>query len=183
MQIELRDLLRRQGITSIFVTHDQDEALVMSDRIAVMNAGRIEHFASPVDIYRHPQTLFTMEFVGQSTRLAGRVKGREGEHIVIDTAAGQVRARGAHAEGSAVIVGVRPELIDITGVASPEVNTLALDLADAVYLGSKTVLYLAPPAEGDRVLIEVPRLIEAAPRGTATHIGWPVEETMVFPCP
>jgi len=183
MQIELRDLLRRQGITSIFVTHDQDEALVMSDRIAVMNAGRIEHFGSPVEIYRHPRTLFAMEFVGQSTRLAGQVRERDGEHLIIETAAGQIRAPGNHAEGSAVIVGVRPELMELDGAAAPQTNSLSLELRDAVYLGSKTVLYLAAPAEGNRVLVEVPRLIEAPPRGTATRVSWPVSETMVFPCP
>jgi len=73
MQIELRRLLRDLGITSIFVTHDQDEALVMSDRIAVMNEGRIEHLAIAAEIYGRPKSLFVLEFVGQSTRLSGTV--------------------------------------------------------------------------------------------------------------
>ena len=80
MQIELRRLLRDLGITSIFVTHDQDEALVMSDRIAVMNEGCIEHLGVAAEIYGRPKSLFVLEFVGQSTRLRGTVARRGGRN-------------------------------------------------------------------------------------------------------
>lgn len=183
MQIELRDLLRRQRITSIFVTHDQDEALVVSDRIAVMNAGRIEHFGTPSGIYRHPQTPFVMEFVGQSTKLTGRVRDRLGGLLVIDTAIGMIRAPGALAVGTDVIVGVRPELIDTERDGQGDFNQTTQELADSVYLGSKTMLYFRTPAGGDRLLAEVPRLVEAAPAGSRISLSWPVAETMVFPCP
>src|SRR5437588_3630854 len=73
MQIELRRLLRELGTTAVFVTHDQDEALTMSDRIAVMNRGAIEQLATPEIIYRSPETAFVLEFVGLSSRLAGNV--------------------------------------------------------------------------------------------------------------
>src|SRR5262249_39371706 len=73
MEIELRHLLRELGITAIFVTHDQDEALVMSDRIAVMSGGRIEQFADPATIYARPATPFALDFIGLATRLHGRV--------------------------------------------------------------------------------------------------------------
>ena len=73
MQIELRRLLRELGTTSVFVTHDQDEALTMSDRIAVMNRGAIEQLDTPEAIYRRPATAFALEFVGLSSRLAGTV--------------------------------------------------------------------------------------------------------------
>src|SRR6266705_2702537 len=91
MRMELGHLLHDLGITAIFVTHDQDEALVMSDRIAVMHAGRIEQFDTPATIYARPATPFVLDFVGMSTRLRGTVAGVDGHELVIDTAAGRVR--------------------------------------------------------------------------------------------
>ena len=73
MQVELRALLRQLGMTVIFVTHDQEEALALSDRIAVMNAGRIEQLAKPEAIYDRPATPFVLDFVGQATALYGDV--------------------------------------------------------------------------------------------------------------
>lgn len=181
MQIELRDLLRRQRITSIFVTHDQDEALVMSDRIAVMNAGRIEHFGTPSEIYRHPQTPFVLDFVGQSTRLSGVAQRRNGGETLIETAVGVIRAPVGLEPGSRVMVGIRPELIDVAGSESPDDNVVKLALRDAVYLGSKTILHFATPSPEDRVLCEVSRLVTVPPRGTNFTLSWPVAETLVFP--
>src|SRR6266581_2885035 len=95
MQIELRRLLRDLGITSIFVTHDQDEALVMSDRIAVMNEGCIEHLGTAAEIYGKPRSLFVLEFVGQSTRLRGTASRSAGGIVEAETALGRVRAPGS----------------------------------------------------------------------------------------
>ncbi|MBV8187131.1 MAG: ABC transporter ATP-binding protein, partial [Alphaproteobacteria bacterium] len=92
MQIELRRLLRELGTTSVFVTHDQDEALIMSDRIAVMNRGAIEQFDTPEAIYRRPQTAFVLEFVGLSVRLSGKVVAATAGKIEVDTALGRLRA-------------------------------------------------------------------------------------------
>ena len=77
MQVELRRLLKSLGATAVFVTHDQDEALTMSDKVAVMNAGRIEQYADPQGVYARPETLFTMRFVGISSELRrdGRARG------------------------------------------------------------------------------------------------------------
>lgn len=72
MQLELKDLQRRLGISFVFVTHDQDEALAMSDRIAVMNGGRIEHLGTPTEVYERPRTRFTADFVGVSNILEGQ---------------------------------------------------------------------------------------------------------------
>ena len=79
MQIELRRLLKGLGATAIFVTHDQDEALTMSDRVAVMNRGRIEQYADPQALYSGPATLFAMRFVGVSSELSGKVVEADGE--------------------------------------------------------------------------------------------------------
>ncbi|WP_236637924.1 ABC transporter ATP-binding protein [Mangrovicoccus ximenensis] len=110
MQVELKALLRDRGITAIFVTHDQEEAMGVSDRIAVMNAGRIEQFADPSTLYARPATPFVMDFVGLSTRLSGTVTHSDGHVSVVETAHGEVTAPGAFVPGTAVQVGVRPEL-------------------------------------------------------------------------
>ena len=93
MQVELRRLLKSLGVTAVFVTHDQDEALTMSDRIAVMNAGRIEQYADPQFVYARPARLFTMRFVGISSELRGEVDGRAEGRVRVDTAIGPIVAR------------------------------------------------------------------------------------------
>ena len=85
MQIELKRLLREVGATAIFVTHDQDEALTMSDRVAVMNRGTIEQLAEPASIYHRPATPFALGFVGLSTRLYGVVRDRADGEVVVET--------------------------------------------------------------------------------------------------
>ena len=96
MQIELRHLLRDLGITSIFVTHDQDEALVMSDRIAVMNEGRIEHLGKPErSLFAAEARSTCLEFVGQSTRIAGRVVSASAGTVMVETPYGRVSASGS----------------------------------------------------------------------------------------
>lgn len=183
MQIELRDLLRRQQITAIFVTHDQDEALVMSDRIAVMNAGRIEQFDTPTEIYRHPKTPFVLDFVGQSAKIKGKIIASSNGLMTASTSVGDIRAQGNMAVGTIVSIGMRPELIDVADhmTKNEEDNEVNLALADAVYLGSKTMLYFRTPSVEDRVVVEVPRLLEAAPSGTKMTLRWSIANTIVFP--
>ena len=78
MQLELKRIQREVGITFIFVTHDQEEALTMSDRIAVMNEGRVEQIGSPEEIYHEPETVFVAGFIGMANLLPARIEGRDG---------------------------------------------------------------------------------------------------------
>ena len=183
MQIELRHLLRNLGITSIFVTHDQDEALVMSDRIAVMNEGRIEHLASPSAVYSRPKTLYVMEFVGQSTRIAGRVVAADQDMVSIETACGPISAAGSFAPGTRVVVGVRPEAILLGEGPDTEFNNIRAKLFDIVYFGPKTNLLFDAAASDDRVLVEVARLPQALAPGADVAVRWRIDDTMVFPAP
>ncbi len=181
MQIELKSLLKDRAMTAVFVTHDQDEALTVSDRIAVMNAGRIEQFADPGTLYARPATAFALDFVGLSTRLAGQVRQVDGGRLTIGTAAGTLRANAGFSHGAAVLVGVRPERIRL-GVGGPEDNTLHVVLSDIVPLGARTHLY-AKAADGDRLLCELPGaagLGDLAP-GATTAVHWPVADTLVYP--
>src|SRR6266852_9454834 len=115
MQIEVKRLQREYGITTILVTHDQEEALSMADRIAVMNRGRIEQVASPTDIYDRPATLFVNQFVGTTNLLPGRIVEADATGTDVALAGGVLRAapaklaKGKLVKGMDVVVSVRPE--------------------------------------------------------------------------
>jgi len=187
MQIELRHLLRGLGITAIFVTHDQDEALVMSDRIAVMNAGRIEQLGAPAEVYHRPATPFVLDFVGMSSRFHGEVIGVEGDHLVVATAVGRLRARGRAANGARVMLAVRPERIALGPGEDAGVNRAELTVRDPVFLGSKLVLHFeARP--GDRAIAELATdgaegLVGGAGKpapGDLVTAHWKIADTLVF---
>ncbi len=116
MKIELKQLQADFGTTFVYITHDQSEALVLSDRIAVMNAGRFEQVGTPQELYYQPLTPFVAGFVGTNNRLAGRSIRVDGEIVELTTADGlAIRARksGAIATGDAVEAFVRPEAVDL----------------------------------------------------------------------
>jgi len=185
MQIELKALLKSRQMTTIFVTHDQDEALAVSDRIAVMNAGRIEQFADPGTLYARPSTAFALDFVGLSTRLAGRVQQTDGALLGIKTAHGTLRAEAGFSRGSAVLVGVRPERIRIADagvMAESGHNAIDAEVADVVPLGARTHVY-ARCADDDRLLCELPGAqdIGRLQPGARLSLHWPVSDTLVYP--
>jgi putative spermidine/putrescine transport system ATP-binding protein len=178
MQFELRRLLRELAITAVFVTHDQEEAMVMSDRVAVMNRGAIEQFAPPRAIYDRPATAFALEFVGQSTRLRGRVVARQPDGVEVETALGRFRADGAPPPGDRVILAVRPERIALGGTGH---NALRLPLSDMAFLGSKLMMLFATPP-GDRVVVEAsPADVSMVKAGDPVTLTWAPADTLLFP--
>ncbi len=180
MQVELKHLLREVGITAIFVTHDQEEALVVSDRIAVMNAGRIEQLADPATLYSRPTSLYVLDFVGQSTRLAGTVTESAAGMVAVETALGLVRAPGSFARDSRVVVAVRPEAVTLEEAGTG--NRISARVSEISFLGSRTQLHLDLPAEGeDRGVVELPRLPEGVAPGSRVTLAFDPADTMVFP--
>ncbi|MBE9637172.1 ABC transporter ATP-binding protein [Salipiger mangrovisoli] len=175
MQVELKSLLRDRGITAIFVTHDQEEAMGVSDRIAVMNTGKIEQFADPSTLYARPASPFVMDFVGLSTRVSGRVTAAAGGMLQIESPYGSLRAAGDLPVGAQAMVGVRPELISV----GQGENSLTVTLEDAMVLGSKTVLH-GRAAEGDRILCELSGIRSGLARGESVTLGWEVADTLVY---
>ncbi|MBW8640214.1 ABC transporter ATP-binding protein [Hoeflea sp. WL0058] len=119
MKIELKLLQHQFDTTFVYITHDQSEALVMSDRVAVMNNGRFEQIGSPQDLYHHPKTAFVAGFVGDSNRWTGRVSAVQGEEVMVETDGG-MNARCRPGEGASVAAGdtvtlfVRPEFVHLT---------------------------------------------------------------------
>ena len=118
MRVELRDLQRRIGTTAVYVTHDQEEAMSLSDRVAVMNEGRVVELAPPRTLYLRPQTAFTARFVGQADLIDCKLISRDGAMAVVDCSLGRLRAQGLPAElGGPLSLLIRPEHIDIAAPA------------------------------------------------------------------
>ena len=178
MQIDLKRLLRELGTTSVFVTHDQDEALTMSDRIAVMNRGAIEQLADPVTIYRRPATAFALGFVGLSTQLSGTVEACDGGVLTVGTEVGTVRAPGQFTPGSRVILGVRPERIRVGG--SADGNAIEAKLVEVAFQGARAHLHFATP-NGVGVTVEAPEIPAGAAPGTRFTLSWASQDTLVYP--
>jgi spermidine/putrescine transport system ATP-binding protein len=120
MQLELKRIQRDTAVTFVFVTHDQQEALTMSDHIAVMSDGWVEQIGSPTEIYHRPSTPFVAGFIGEANLLPGRVEGREGGMATVALAGGSVPVPDVAEAGSDVLVMIRPERVQVARDAPGE---------------------------------------------------------------
>jgi len=151
MQVELRALQQRLGVTTVMVTHDQDEALTMADRIVIMRDGRVEQVGAPADVYQRPVSRFVAGFLGASNFLRGRVVGRCDGTILVDVPQGPtVSVRSTRSVGSEVTLALRPEAVVIdTGDASDTTervaNTAQAVVEQIIYHGFATHLHLRLP--------------------------------------
>jgi putative spermidine/putrescine transport system ATP-binding protein len=173
MQIELRDLTRRVGITAIFVTHDQEEALTVSDRIAVMNAGRIEQVGSPDELYSVPETRFAADFMGARNILEARVVALNGATVELDWSGIRIRAKtpaNRHlAVEQPVAVTVRPELIRTEWGPSPTApNTITGRVLSSVDQGAFATLRVAPEQQPQYVVTVRRTKVDQAVNGIVT---------------
>ena len=138
MRLELKRLQRTLGLTTIFVTHDQQEALALSDRIAVMRDGRIEQLGTPEDIYERPRTTFVADFVGATNLLKGVVRGSsDGGRVKVEidgAAVVQAHYTEVLAAGRAVHVTIKPERVRFAAAGEPD--TLPAEIDSVAYLGS-----------------------------------------------
>jgi putative spermidine/putrescine transport system ATP-binding protein len=177
MQIETRQILRRIGATAIFVTHDQEEALVMSDRVVVMNQGRAEQIGAPKSVYAAPATPFVLGFVGQATRLRGTVESGDGRMMLVRTESGAVPAPGSFAPGTRVLVAVRPERVRVNEASELPLKAIVRDFA---FLGSKTHVMFESAAD-DVLMAELPGAPpEELRSGSEVAVSWPAEATLLF---
>jgi putative spermidine/putrescine transport system ATP-binding protein len=179
MQIELRRLLQDLGVTAIFVTHDQEEALTMSDRVAIMNEGRIEQLADPRTLYTRPASLFALNFVGLSTRIAGTVVGSRDGTVDVETNVGRLSAMGNFVDGASVVVAARPE--QLRPAADVGGNAVSGRIHSVVFQGSRTLVEV-DAGRGERLLAELSGREAALPRvADEIRLAWPVAETFAFP--
>jgi ABC-type Fe3+/spermidine/putrescine transport system ATPase subunit len=138
MQHELRDITRELQITSLFVTHDQQEALMLSDWIAVMNRGRIEQFGSPIEIFRHPKTRFVAEFMGATNFLRAKVLDAHLQtcRLLISDAVFESSHHGKLRIGDEVEATIRPEWIDLSETLPPGAVGIRGEVIQAVFHGA-----------------------------------------------
>ncbi|VDC19935.1 ABC transporter ATP-binding protein [Pseudogemmobacter humi] len=140
MQIELKQIQRELGITTIFVTHDQEEALTLSDRIAIMRAGRVEQIGAPRAIYERPATVFAANFLGAANLFTGMVEAREGGLTRVRLEDGSlVTTRDEAAPGRQVTLAVRPEKMQVAAPGEGP-NRLSGTVSHEVFTGTAVIL-------------------------------------------
>jgi spermidine/putrescine transport system ATP-binding protein len=145
MQMEVKEMQRRLGITFIFVTHDQEEALTMSDRIAVMNNGVVQQVGGPVEIYERPANRFTAGFIGDMNLIEARVTGRSGDRLGLEAAGSRfdLQTDLALQPGDPCTLAIRPEALHfVESDAGPSIR-FSGTVGEAVYIGTDTVYGLA----------------------------------------
>lgn len=188
MKVELKTLQAAFDTTFLYITHDQSEALVMSDSIAVMNAGHFEQVGSAQDLYHNPQTAFVAGFVGESNKWLGSVTQREGNYIDIDTPSMMVRAMAsgdALNKGVKAEVFVRPEAIQISREAnalSDYDNTLTGKVEQILFNGAASRLLVRAEKGGDIIEVNMPQAGTASnwSQGDIAHLGWSKKQGIAF---
>jgi putative spermidine/putrescine transport system ATP-binding protein len=185
LQLEIRHLHQTLDITVLYVTHDQEEALVMSDRICLMNEGEIEQLGTPDDLYFRPETVFAADFLGESNLLDAMVAGTRGRavqlhgpnHVTI-----KAPARGEVFQGQNVKCMVRPENVRVLAPGEEADNTLVAHLQDVILLGQVTKYYAKPPDGTDVCATQLTR--HSIPKfrpGEEVRFGFDLESTVVLP--
>src|SRR5579872_4884106 len=183
MQLEIKRIQKSLGITVIYVTHDQEEALILSDRIAIMHEGEVHQIGAPDTVYEHPSTPYVASFLGESNFLDGILESTEGGTSWVRLASGERIAAQATAKpiGTKVRAMVRPESVAIGAPSSGEtVNTLPAAIEVCEYLG-QSIRYFARGG-GATLTVRAPRA-DAARRavvGERVTLHWPQSETLLF---
>jgi spermidine/putrescine transport system ATP-binding protein len=185
LQVELKALQAELGITFVFVTHDQEEALTMSDRVAVMSGGRVEQAGTPREVYEEPATLFVADFLGVSNLITGEASGgggggcmlRVGERV-LQAASGETGARGE------VRAMIRPERIVVEGQDAPGENRLPGMVERSVYIGAAHELHVRIVG-GELLKATIPNDGSAAPhaQGAPVTLHLPADALRVLAAP
>ena len=135
MRIELRDLSKRLNVTTLFVTHEQLEALSMSDMVAVMKDGRIVQAGTPAEIYGEPRSAFVAQFIGRTNIIAGSVRERAGRRLLAQTSMGMLRSA-AFSDSDDVIISIRPEDVELVGPGEADAeNVFEGQVERVIFLG------------------------------------------------
>jgi spermidine/putrescine transport system ATP-binding protein len=182
LQVELKRVQAEVGITFVYVTHDQEEALTMSDRIAVMNRGLIEQLGTPEELYERPRTRFVADFIGTTNLLTGSIESTDGSTALVRLGTGEscLVAWAGSRVGEAVELSVRPEAValrlapDETGQAP-----ISATVEQVAYLGG-SVQYIVRTAGGLSITALAPKTGERIPVGGAVDVGWLPAEALVL---
>jgi putative spermidine/putrescine transport system ATP-binding protein len=181
VQLELKDLHRRLGLTFIYVTHDQEEALSMSDRIAVLRDGRLIQHGTPTDLYTQPKSRFVADFMGASNFLTAQVLSSSATGFTYQVGRSRFEHEGAVSEsGSRVTLALRPEKIDLLHAPGETRNCLAGTVANWTYIGTSYHV-LIDARDAGRFAVTVPAWRHGPPPdiGSAATIGWSPDATVM----
>lgn len=185
LQLEIKHLHERLGITVVYVTHDQSEALTMSDRVAVFNAGRIEQLAPPSELYERPATAFVAGFIGENNRFTGKiVSSSDGGEYGVRTEDGQVisvSSSTAFSKGQPVIVSLRPERFYVDQAAACA-NRFSGTVDEVIYLGDHRRVHVRF-GENATLVAKIPNAgtgSDIAP-AQAISLGWNSRDAVLIP--
>ncbi|MEQ8445168.1 MAG: ABC transporter ATP-binding protein [Pelagibacterium sp.] len=185
MQLEIKHLHRALGATVLYVTHDQGEAMSMSDRVCIMRDGGIEQIGTPADLYHRPANRFVGDFLGGASFLSTTVAGQEDSHIVVKTDDGAViRARkpsAGTAAGEPALCMVRPQHLTIAHAPDSSRNSLPATIKESVMTGTMTEHYaaLSDGTTVSAVELTSPET-QVLAHGAKVHVTWKPEDTLVF---
>ena len=181
MQLEIKQLHEKFGLTIVYVTHDQSEALTMSDRVAVFHKGEIQQIDAPKVLYEEPKTAFVAQFIGENNQIHGTIASIDGEHCEVKLADGSLLkalAINIGAVGEATTVSVRPERILLGEAAKSCDNLVSGQIKEFVYLGDHIRLCL-DTCGSDHFVVKIPagQFDGNIKFGDELHIGWQREYT------
>ena len=179
MQMEIKHLHQRLGVTVVYVTHDQGEALTMSDRVAVFHQGEIQQIADPRTLYESPSNTFVANFIGENNRINGRLLSRDGERCVVELARGEkvsALAVNVGAAGEPVTLSIRPERVRLNGHSDSCANRFSGRVAEFIYLGDHVRVRLEVCGKTDFFVKQpIAELDPALAVGDVVPLGWQVE--------
>jgi spermidine/putrescine transport system ATP-binding protein len=181
LQLELKRIQVEVGITFVYVTHDQEEALTMSDRIAVMNHGKVEQIGLPEELYERPATRFVADFMGTTNLLKGEVRSVDGPVATIRLEGGDaclVAAVRGLATGEAIEISLRPEAVSIGEPGHGGPCSIEGRVEQAAYLGA-TVQYQVRSQGGALLSVLAPKSGRRFVAGDDVEVGWPPEDALV----
>jgi spermidine/putrescine transport system ATP-binding protein len=184
MQLELKSLQHEVGITFVYVTHDQEEALTMSDRIAVMNEGRVQQVAEPATLYESPRNRFVADFIGQTNVFSGTVETVNEERVMMLRTSEGMKIEAVAREGGEVEVGdqahaaVRPEKIRFGSAGD---NVSSAEIRQIVYLGVSTQ-YIAELPDGQKLVLYQQNIQDSAGPGVGEEVmvAWDTQNCLVL---
>jgi putative spermidine/putrescine transport system ATP-binding protein len=180
MQIEIKHIHQRLGVTVVYVTHDQSEALTMSDRVAVFNDGIIQQLATPSDLYELPENSFVAQFIGENNRLSGKIASVNGNSCAVDIAQhGVVTAIpvSAKSAGTPTTLSLRPERVRINPEQGVYANQFEAEVQELIYLGDHTRCRVSVLGSSNFIVKVanaegVPSLVP----GQKVRVGWKPED-------
>ena len=182
MQAEIRRFQQELEITTVYVTHDQTEAMTISDRIAVMNLGKLEQLGTPREIYESPRTIFVADFVGRINLIPARVVERGARGIVVESGLGRLQAPDASVgEGRQVTIGVRPQHVALMEKDAPRqcANVAAGRIASHSYSGNLMFVVVAID-DTTQILVETGADRQVGGIGSPIAIGWEPAQSLVL---